>query len=216
MAAAIFFWSADTLFGRYWGAADEFHSLHFEACYHQGIEFCIEHGLARFEPGTQGEHKISRGFEPVLTWSAHFITDRGSAMRSRTISFARARRWMPTPGNQARPLASDVPAMPARAHEDHHLALAQGCPRVVPTARAGTGRAAGLLAAGGDLSPARLLAAYRRGIFPWYSPGQPVLWWSPDPRAVSSSRTSFIARGAWRKRCAAAASSRPSTVISRR
>jgi leucyl/phenylalanyl-tRNA---protein transferase len=43
---------------------------------------------------------------------------------------------------------------------------------------------AGLLAAGGDLSPARLLAAYGRGIFPWYSPGQPVLWWSPDPRAV--------------------------------
>ena len=42
----------------------------------------------------------------------------------------------------------------------------------------------GLLAAGGDLSPARLLAAYRRGIFPWYSPGQPVLWWSPDPREV--------------------------------
>src|SRR5579883_3232463 len=43
---------------------------------------------------------------------------------------------------------------------------------------------AGLLAAGGDLSPERLIAAYRRGIFPWYSPGQPVLWWSPDPRAV--------------------------------
>jgi len=42
----------------------------------------------------------------------------------------------------------------------------------------------GLLAAGGDLSPPRLLAAYQRGIFPWYSPGQPVLWWSPDPRAV--------------------------------
>jgi leucyl/phenylalanyl-tRNA---protein transferase len=43
---------------------------------------------------------------------------------------------------------------------------------------------AGLLAAGGDLSPERLIAAYRNGIFPWYSPGQPVLWWSPDPRAV--------------------------------
>jgi leucyl/phenylalanyl-tRNA--protein transferase len=42
----------------------------------------------------------------------------------------------------------------------------------------------GLLAAGGDLSPARLLAAYRRGIFPWYSYGQPILWWCPDPRAV--------------------------------
>ena len=42
----------------------------------------------------------------------------------------------------------------------------------------------GLLAAGGDLSPERLIAAYARGIFPWYSPGQPVLWWSPDPRTV--------------------------------
>lgn len=42
----------------------------------------------------------------------------------------------------------------------------------------------GLLAAGGDLSPTRLLAAYRRGIFPWYEEGQPILWWSPDPRAV--------------------------------
>lgn len=42
----------------------------------------------------------------------------------------------------------------------------------------------GLLAAGGDLSPLRLISAYRRGIFPWYSPGQPILWWCPDPRAV--------------------------------
>ncbi len=42
----------------------DFHSLHFETCYHQGIEYCIEHGLARFEPGTQGEHKIVRGFAP--------------------------------------------------------------------------------------------------------------------------------------------------------
>jgi hypothetical protein len=63
------------LFGRYWGAAADYHSLHFEACYHQGIEFCIERGLARFEPGTQGEHKVSRGFEPALTWSAHYISD---------------------------------------------------------------------------------------------------------------------------------------------
>ena len=42
----------------------------------------------------------------------------------------------------------------------------------------------GLLCAGGDLSPARIIAAYRRGVFPWYSPGQPVLWWTPDPRMV--------------------------------
>jgi predicted N-acyltransferase len=75
VAAAIFFCSAEALFGRYWGAAADYHSLHFETCYHQGIEFCIERRIARFEPGTQGEHKVSRGFEPTLTWSAHFIAD---------------------------------------------------------------------------------------------------------------------------------------------
>jgi uncharacterized protein len=76
VAVAIFFWWQQALYGRYWGAAADYHSLHFEACYHQGIEFCIERGIARFEPGTQGEHKVSRGFEPTLTWSAHFIADR--------------------------------------------------------------------------------------------------------------------------------------------
>jgi uncharacterized protein len=75
VAVAIFFCSQQTLFGRYWGAAADYHSLHFEACYHQGIEFCIERGIARFEPGTQGEHKVSRGFEPRITFSAHYITD---------------------------------------------------------------------------------------------------------------------------------------------
>ena len=75
VAAAIFFIGEGTLFGRYWGAAADYHSLHFETCYHQGIEFCIERGLTRFEPGTQGEHKVSRGFEPAFTWSAHFIAD---------------------------------------------------------------------------------------------------------------------------------------------
>ncbi len=76
VAAAIFFWSKQALFGRYWGAAADFNSLHFEACYHQGIEFCIAQGVARFEPGTQGEHKVSRGFEPTITWSAHYILNR--------------------------------------------------------------------------------------------------------------------------------------------
>ena len=75
VAAAVFLRSTETLWGRYWGAAADFHSLHFETCYHQGIEFCIERGLRTFEPGTQGEHKVSRGFEPRLTWSAHFIAD---------------------------------------------------------------------------------------------------------------------------------------------
>lgn len=75
VACAIFFRSNATLYGRYWGAAADFHSLHFETCYHQGIEYCIEQGLAHFEPGTQGEHKVARGFEPALTRSAHFIVD---------------------------------------------------------------------------------------------------------------------------------------------
>jgi predicted N-acyltransferase len=75
VAAAIFFASDDALYGRYWGATGEFHSLHFEACYHQGIEYCIERGLAHFEPGTQGEHKVVRGFVPSHTWSAHHIAD---------------------------------------------------------------------------------------------------------------------------------------------
>jgi predicted N-acyltransferase len=75
VAAAVFFRSDDTLFGRYWGSAANFHSLHFETCYYQGIEYCIEHGLKKFEPGTQGEHKVPRGFEPTLTHSYHFIRD---------------------------------------------------------------------------------------------------------------------------------------------
>jgi predicted N-acyltransferase len=75
VAAAVFLVSDDTLFGRYWGATGDFHSLHFEACYHQGIDYCIERGLARFEPGTQGEHKVVRGFVPRQVWSAHFIAD---------------------------------------------------------------------------------------------------------------------------------------------
>jgi predicted N-acyltransferase len=75
IATAIFFRGADALYGRYWGAAAEFNSLHFETCYYQGIEYCIEQGLRRFEPGTQGEHKVPRGFEPTQTWSAHWIAD---------------------------------------------------------------------------------------------------------------------------------------------
>jgi predicted N-acyltransferase len=75
VAVAICFRGSDTLYGRYWGAAADFHSLHFETCYLQGIEYCIAHGLQHFEPGTQGEHKVARGFEPVYTRSAHWIAD---------------------------------------------------------------------------------------------------------------------------------------------
>lgn len=75
VAAALYFRSQDTLYGRYWGCQREFDCLHFEACYYRGIEYCIEHGLRRFDPGAQGEHKIQRGFRPVPTWSNHWIAD---------------------------------------------------------------------------------------------------------------------------------------------
>jgi len=64
-----------TLYGRYWGALGEYDSLHFELCYYQGIEFAIEQGLKYFDPGTQGEHKLVRGFIPTTTHSIHRIYD---------------------------------------------------------------------------------------------------------------------------------------------
>jgi predicted N-acyltransferase len=75
VACAVMLRGADTLYGRYWGASGDFHSLHFELCYHRGIEYCIREGLARFEPGTQGEHKLLRGFLPTPVWSMHEIVD---------------------------------------------------------------------------------------------------------------------------------------------
>jgi hypothetical protein len=79
VAVAILFRSDDTLYGRYWGTSGQYHSLHFETCYHQGIEYCIANGLKRFEPGTQGEHKIARGFVPAEVWSAHWLSHPGFA-----------------------------------------------------------------------------------------------------------------------------------------
>ena len=76
IAMALFFRSSSTLYGRYWGASVEIPGLHFECCYYQGIEFCLEHGLDTFEPGAQGEHKLARGFLPTQTHSSHFIVDR--------------------------------------------------------------------------------------------------------------------------------------------
>jgi uncharacterized protein len=73
IATAVFYRGADALYGRYWGCNTDINALHFETCYYQGIDFCIRHGIRRFEPGTQGEHKISRGFSPVTTWSAHWL-----------------------------------------------------------------------------------------------------------------------------------------------
>ncbi|WP_126455217.1 GNAT family N-acetyltransferase [Sulfuriflexus mobilis] len=64
---------SNALFGRHWGCHESFSGLHFELCYYRLIDYCIEHGLARFEAGAQGEHKISRGFLPQATWSAHWL-----------------------------------------------------------------------------------------------------------------------------------------------
>ena len=75
VAAALNFIWGDVLYGRHWGAFESYDALHFEACYYQGIEHAIESGLLRFEPGAQGEYKILRGFDPVLTRSAHWIAD---------------------------------------------------------------------------------------------------------------------------------------------
>jgi predicted N-acyltransferase len=65
------------LYGRYWGAIEEVRFLHFELSYYQAIEWAIAHGLSTVEAGAQGEHKIARGYEPVITRSAHFIVDAG-------------------------------------------------------------------------------------------------------------------------------------------
>lgn len=75
IAGGIYFSSDNTLFGRYWGASDDFNSLHFETCYYQPIEYCINNNIQRFEAGAQGEHKLSRGLLPVTTYSMHRLLD---------------------------------------------------------------------------------------------------------------------------------------------
>jgi len=77
IAGALNFIGADTLYGRYWGCTREVPFLHFELCYYQAIDAALARGLATVEAGAQGGHKLARGYEPVLTWSAHYIPDRG-------------------------------------------------------------------------------------------------------------------------------------------
>ena len=75
VASAISYRNSEALYGRHWGSSEDFNSLHFETCYYQGIDYAIEHQLQLFEPGAQGEHKVSRGFIPTETWSTHWIKD---------------------------------------------------------------------------------------------------------------------------------------------
>jgi len=75
IAAALCLRGGNTLYGRYWGAAEPHPGLHFETCYYQGIDYCLREGLTRFEPGAQGRHKIARGFLPTLVRSRHHVVD---------------------------------------------------------------------------------------------------------------------------------------------
>ena len=79
VALAICFRSDTALYGRYWGSTGYYHSLHFETCYYQGIEYCIREGLKLFDPGVQGEHKLARGFAPATSYSTHWVRHAGFA-----------------------------------------------------------------------------------------------------------------------------------------
>ena len=73
IASSLLIHSASTMYGRYWGAIEDVPCLHFETAYYQPLEYCIKHGIACFEGGAQGEHKMARGFLPTKTWSAHWL-----------------------------------------------------------------------------------------------------------------------------------------------
>lgn len=75
LACALFLHSEHTLYGRYWGSLRRVDGLHFEVCYYQGMELCLRLGLRDFDPGTQGEHKLLRGFVPVPTYSLHWLRE---------------------------------------------------------------------------------------------------------------------------------------------
>ncbi len=77
IAGALNLVGSDTLYGRYWGCTEDHPFLHFELCYYQAIDYAIAHNLHRVEAGAQGEHKLARGYEPVYTYSAHWIVDQG-------------------------------------------------------------------------------------------------------------------------------------------
>ena len=90
IAGALNFVGADTLYGRYWGCVEEVPFLHFELCYYRAVEWAIDHGLQCVQAGAQGEHKVARGYEPVITKSAHFIPN--PSFREAVAQFLEAER----------------------------------------------------------------------------------------------------------------------------
>ncbi len=113
-AAALYLKDATTLYGRYWGALGEFDALHFECCYYQGVEYAIRQNLQRFDPGAQGEHKIARGFTPVLTQSFHYLQEPGfaSAVQRFLMEEKEHLRLYCTEARQQLPFKIDLPLVP--------------------------------------------------------------------------------------------------------
>ena len=109
IAGALNFVGGDTLYGRYWGAIEERPFLHFELSYYRAIDFAIAHGLKTIQAGAQGEHKLSRGYEPVITASAHFLPNPGfkSAVEDFLIQEREAVRLELEWARQALPYRSD-------------------------------------------------------------------------------------------------------------
>ena len=112
IAGALNLIGPDALYGRYWGTADEVPFLHFELSYYQAIEWAIEHGLSSVQAGAQGEHKLARGYQPVITRSAHFIPNQSfrdavaEFVAAERVDIAREAEWMAS----ALPYRSSSPA----------------------------------------------------------------------------------------------------------
>ena len=239
IAVAIFFVGEDALFGRYWGAGGNYHSLHFETCYYQGIEFCIERGLQRFEPGTQGEHKVPRGFVPDAHPSAHDIADPRFA-RGDSRLCARARRAAST----TTPAAVDE-HVPVSSRGGRGVAPLSRLVWLAPSdpIRIGFRRSSrrcsdppGLLAAGGDSEPGAAAGGLRARHLPLVlgtasrsCGGRPIRAWCCFPRnstARAASRktlrnggfetASTSDFGATIRACAAPRRARPGHLAERR
>jgi predicted N-acyltransferase len=104
IAGAINFIGSETLFGRHWGAIEHHPFLHFELCYYQAIDFAIANKLSWVEAGAQGEHKITRGYLPVTTYSAHYIVD--PALRRAIADYlVRERAYVEAAGRELADLA---------------------------------------------------------------------------------------------------------------
>jgi predicted N-acyltransferase len=104
IAGAINFIGSHALFGRHWGAVEHHPFLHFELCYYQAIDYAIAHKMARVEAGAQGEHKISRGYLPATTFSAHYIADPG-LRRAIADYLVRERAYVAAAGRELAALA---------------------------------------------------------------------------------------------------------------